>query len=183
MTRCCGTSVGVIIQNHRDEYLMITRGWWPRGTAPVAGHIKDAHSNAADAAVAEAAEEVGLTIYASREIWSGHLTNLCASPPAVPVAGHHWSLRRATIWAGTVTPAPGETRGAAWYSHQALRAMAERTLAHYRAGGTPDTQPHDSLEAVWLRLLVEAGEMCFDDLVLAEVEQAYSTAPAEYWRG
>ena len=42
MTTCCGTSVGVLITDSDGRLLMIERGWWPRGIAPVAGHVYDA---------------------------------------------------------------------------------------------------------------------------------------------
>ena len=57
----------------------------------------------------------------------------------------------------TVVAAPGETRGAAWYTRPEVDALATATLDHYRAGGTAAEQPDASLEAVWLRLLFEAG--------------------------
>lgn len=184
MKRCCGTSVGVLIQNAADQTLMITRGWWPKGTAPVAGHVADEHGTPAEAVAAEAAEEVGLTVHASTLLWQGHLPNLCASLPHESAPGHYWWLYKASIWEGTVTPAAGETQGAAWYSPDAVEAMAARTLEHYRTGGTAADQPDDSLEAVWIRLLFEAEMMlCVDDHALALAENAYTTPPAEHWLG
>ncbi|WP_017590814.1 NUDIX hydrolase [Nocardiopsis ganjiahuensis] len=183
MKRCCGTSVGVLITDAQDRLLMITRGWWPKGTAPVAGHVRDAHTDVAAALVAEVEEEVGLTVTGSGLLWEGHLPNLCASLPATPRPGHYWHLARATA-EGTVTAAPGETKGAAWYTPDQVRTMARTTLAHYRSGGVAADQPDASLEAVWLRLLFEAGLLPWlseDDLALAE--KAYSTAPGEYWLG
>jgi len=181
--RCCGTSVGVIIEDQGGALLMVTRGWWPKGTAPVAGHVKDAHVDVAAALVAEVQEEVGLAVTGSRLLWEGHLPNLCASLPAAPVAGHYWHVAVATA-EGKVVAAPGETKGSAWYSRREVRALAETTLAHYRSGGTPATQPDASLEAVWLRLLWEAGRLPWltgDDLAVAE--KAYTTVPGEYWLG
>ncbi|SHK92208.1 NUDIX domain-containing protein [Nocardiopsis flavescens] len=181
--RCCGTSVGVLITSPAG-LVMVTRGWWPLGTAPVAGHVKDAHTGVADALVAEVKEEVGLTVVgAPRTLWRGHLPNLCASLPAVPVAGHAWEVAEVSA-EGEITPAPGETRGARVYTWAEVAALAAVTLTHYRAGGTPDTQPHASLEAVWLRLLREAGYLPWltqDDLALAET--AYATPPGAYWLG
>lgn len=183
MKRCCGTSVGVIITDESDRLLMVTRGWWPKGTAPVAGHVKDAHTDVAGALVAEVQEEVGLTVTGSGLVWEGHLPNLCASLPHQPRPGHYWHLATATA-EGTVVAAPGETKGAHWYTRSKVDALAEATLAHYRAGGAAADQPDASLEAVWLRLLHEAGRLPWltdDDLALAE--KAYSTAPGEHWLG
>lgn len=181
--RCCGTSVGVIIENTVGDLLMVTRGWWPKGTAPVAGHVKDAHTDVADALVAEAREEVGLAVTGHRMIWDGHLPNLCASLPHEPRPGHYWHLAEATA-EGQVVAAPGETKGATFYSRMQVRALADATLAHYRAGGTAADQPDASLEAVWLRLLFEAGRLPWlSEADLALAETAYSTAPGEYWLG
>ena len=183
MKRCCGTSVGVIITDAQDRLLMITRGWWPKGTAPVAGHVKDAHSDVAAALVEEVQEEVGLTVTGSGLLWEGHLPNLCASLPHQPRPGHYWHLATATA-DGTVVAAPGETLGAEWYDRAQVDALAQATLNHYRAGGVPADQPDASMEAVWLRLLFEAGRLPWvgqDDLALAEA--AYSTPPGEYWLG
>lgn len=180
--RCSGDSVGILITDSADRLLMVTRGWWPRGTAPVAGHVRDSHTSVAAALVAEVEEEVGLTVTGSCLLWEGHLPNLCESLPHQR-PGHVWTLARATA-TGTVRPAPGETKGAAFYSRREVAALAAATLAHYRAGGTPATQPDASLEAVWLRLLHEAAYLpglSAADLALAET--AYSTPPGEYWLG
>ena len=180
--RCCGTSIGILITDPADRLPMGTRGWWPHGTAPVAGHVRDAHTTVAEALVAEVREETGLAVTGSGLLWEGRLSNLCASLPAVPTPGHYWWVASATA-EGTLTPAPGETKGAAWYTRRQVRALADATLAHYRGGGTPAEQPDASLEAVWLRLLFEVGrlEVTEDDLALAET--AYTTAPGEYWLG
>ena len=184
LKRCCGTSVGVIITDEFDRLLMVTRGWWPKGTAPVAGHVKDAHTDVASALVAEVEEEVGLTVTgAPTTLWRGHLPNLCASLPAAPRPGHDWEVAAATV-TGRLRPAPGETKGARFYSRMQVRALADATLAHYRAGGVAADQPDASLETVWLRLLFEVKRLPWlsrGDLALAE--QAYTTPPGEYWLG
>jgi ADP-ribose pyrophosphatase YjhB (NUDIX family) len=157
--RCCGTSVGVIITDSSDRLLMVTRGWWPKGTAPVAGHVRDSHTSVAAALVAEVQEEVGLTVTGDRLLWEGHLPK------------------------GQVVAAPGETKGAAWYDPDQVHAMAETTLAHYRAGGQAAHQPDTSLEAVWLRLLHEAERLELSRADLAVAESAYTTPPDAYWLG
>lgn len=184
MKRCCGTSIGVIITDPADRILMVTRGWWPKGTAPVAGHVKDEHADVAGALVAEVREEVGLTVAGTpRTLWHGHLPNLCASLPHEPVAGHVWEVVEATA-EGEVAPAPGETKGAAWYTRAEVDALAEATLAHYRAGGVAADQPDASLEAVWLRLFHEAGRLPWLTAAdLSLVEAAYTTVPGAYWLG
>ena len=181
--RCCGTSIGVIIENERHHLLLVTRGWWPKGTAPVAGHVKDEHTNVAAALVAEVEEEVGLAVTGSGLLWEGHLPNLCASLPHLPRPGHYWHLAIAMA-EGRIVPAEGETKGARFYSPVEVNALAHATLDHYRNGGHPAGQPDDSLEAVWLRLLWQAGRLSWlttHDLELAE--SAYTTPPPEPWLG
>ncbi|MBE2998721.1 NUDIX hydrolase [Nocardiopsis sp. HNM0947] len=181
--RCCGTSIGVMIEDERHNLLMVTRGWWPKGTAPVAGHVRDEHTDVAAALVAEVEEEVGLTVTGSGLLWEGFLPNLCASLPHRPTPGHYWHLAIATA-EGQVTPAEGETKGARFYSPVEVNDLAHATLAHYRDGGRAEEQPDESLEAVWLRLLWEAGRLSWlssEDLAVAET--AYTTEPGEYWLG
>ncbi|MBV2364232.1 NUDIX domain-containing protein [Streptomonospora nanhaiensis] len=179
---CCGTSVGVLITDPRGRLLMIQRGWWPIGVAPVAGHVRDEHDDPAAAVVAETAEEVGLTVVGDPALlWEGRLPNLCASLPADP-PGHYWWLYRATA-TGTVRPAEGETKGAAWYTPDQVRALAGKTVAYARSGGTADGQPADSLEAVWVELLTRSGDLSPTVYDLADVEWLYTSAPPEYWLG
>lgn len=85
---------------------------------------------------------------------------------------------------GTLTPAPGETQGADWYTPEQVRALADRTLAYARGEITEDefrTAP--GLEAVWIRLLHQAGllEATHEDLALART--LYTIPPDEYWLG
>lgn len=181
--RCCGTSVGILIEDQTERLLMVTRGWWPKGTAPVAGHVRDSHTSVAAALVAEVQEEVGLTVTGAGLLWEGHLPNLCASLPHLPTPGHYWHLAAATA-EGRVVAAPEETKGASWYTRAQIDALAQATLDHYRAGGVPADQPDESMEAVWLRLMWEAGRLPWlttEDLALAET--AYTTAPDAYWLG
>lgn len=183
MKRCCGTSVGVIITDEHQRLLMVERGWFPHGIAPVAGHVYDEHTDVVDALSAEVEEEVGLKVTSSERVGRGHIPNLCASLPHEPRPGHYWWLYRATA-TGTLRPAPGETRGAAWYTPEQVRALADRTLAHARGEITEDEFRADpGLEAVWIRLLHQAGmlEVSHEDLALART--LYSTAPSAYWLG
>jgi 8-oxo-dGTP pyrophosphatase MutT (NUDIX family) len=58
---CDNTSVGVIITNEANEFLMFERATFPPGLAPVAGHV-DTHGTLRQAAETEVREEVGLTV-------------------------------------------------------------------------------------------------------------------------
>lgn len=183
LKRCCGSSVGVIITDDQQRVLMVTRGWFPHGIAPVAGHVYDAHTDVVDALATEVKEEVGLTVTSHRKVGQGHLPNLCASLPAEPVPGHYWWVYRATA-TGTLTPAADETKGAAWYTRAQVRALADRTLAHARSEVTEDAFLADpGLEAVWIRLLADAGLLEATHAELALARTLYTAAPTEYWRG
>lgn len=184
MSRCCGTSVGVLVHDDTDRLLMIERGWWPIGIAPVAGHVADAHDTVAEALSAEVSEEVGLTVVGTPELlWEGHRPNLCQSLPAQPIPGHYWWLYRATA-TGELTPAPNETRGAAWYTQAEVRALAERTIAHAH-GCIPgaDFEARPGLEAVWVAHLAQIGMITATPTDLAAVARLYTTPPPEYWMG
>ena len=181
LQRCCGTSVGAIITDGADRLLMVTRGWYPTGIAPVAGHVLDAHTDAAAALAAEVAEEVGLTVTEHRVLWQGWLPNLCASPPAQPIPGHHWVLATATA-TGTLRPAAGETRGAAWYTPEQVRALAARTLAYARGQITAaEWEIRPGLEPVWCHLLTTAGLLSLTGAEVALVRRLYTTPPDAYW--
>jgi ADP-ribose pyrophosphatase YjhB (NUDIX family) len=182
--RCCGTSVGVLTEDQDHRLLMVTRGWHPIGIAPVAGHVADAHTSVADALVAEVREEVGLEVTGARLLSEAHRTNLCASPPAWPRPGHYWWVYTATA-TGTVQAAPGETRGAAWYTPDQVRELAAATVEHAVAGRPAADQPLDSLEAVWVEILASAG-VVLDPLSGAEraaIRELYSAPPRSYWVG
>lgn len=180
--RCCGSSVGGLITDAAGRLLMIERGWWPIGTAPVAGHVHDAHADPAAALRAEVAEEVGLEVTSHALIWQGRLPNLCASLPAEPEPGHDWWLYRATA-TGQLAPAEGETRGAAWYTPREVARAADATIAHARAERPAAELGHTALEAVWVELLHRAGtlQVSVDDR--AAVEWLYITPPEHYWLG
>lgn len=183
ITRCCGTSVGVLVHDDTDRLLMITRGWYPTGVAPVAGHIADEHTNAVAALTAEVREETGLTVTSHRVLWEGWLPNLCQSLPALPIPGHRWVVAAATA-VGELTPDPEETRGASWYTPAEVQTLARRTLAYGRgevSQGAYQTSP--GLEAVWLRHLATAGLLRLSSDDLAVAERLYTTPPAEYWTG
>ena len=178
---CCGTSVGAIVRDEEGALLMVERGWYPTGIAPVAGHVLDAHTDAAAALAAEVAEEVGLTVTSHRVLWQGWLPNLCASPPALPLPGHHWTVATATA-TGTLRPAAGETRGAAWYTPEQVRALAARTLAYARGQvSEAEWEARPGLEPVWCHLLTTAGLLSLTGAEVAHVRRLYTTPPDAYW--
>jgi ADP-ribose pyrophosphatase YjhB (NUDIX family) len=180
-SRCCGTSVGVLLTNGNGDVLLIGRAWHPIGHAPVAGHVADEHASVAEAAVAEVREEVGLALTRMETAWTGHLPNLCSSPPARR-PGHTWTLIRGTA-VGTLRPAPGETVGAAWYTRRRVQVLAARTIAHAHSGQPAADQPHDSLEAVWVEHLHRLGVLQVARRDLEAVRALYSTPPRSYWVG
>ncbi|MBB4929202.1 ADP-ribose pyrophosphatase YjhB (NUDIX family) [Lipingzhangella halophila] len=181
-SRCCGTSVGVIVTDDQGRMLMIERGWYPLGIAPVAGHVTDAHDDPAAALAAEVAEETGLVVTHHEMVWEGWLPNLCASPPA-PIPGHHWSLATATV-TGTLAPDPIETKGAAWYSEEEIHALAVRTISYARGQITDEGfAAEPGLEPVWLELLHTAGVVYVVDLQRVLLRRLYTTPPESYWMG
>lgn len=184
--RCCGTSVGVRIRtwdaDHGWLYLLIRRGWHPIGCAPVAGHVKDAHTDVTSALLAEVREETGLQVTDSRVLWEGHLPNLCASLPARPVAGHEWTLVDAEV-TGELRPDPEETRGALLATSRKLQAMADATIDFARSGAPVHEQPPSSMEAVWVEHLARLGDITADASARRAVARLYTAPPRFYWLG
>ncbi|PSK96039.1 NUDIX domain-containing protein [Murinocardiopsis flavida] len=181
MTPCCGTSVGVIVTDAAGRLLMIERGWYPVGIAPVAGHIADAHTDAAAAVVAEVSEEVGLTVTAHTVVADGFwLPNLCASPPSA-IPGHRWTLVTAAV-TGELAPDPVETKGARWYTPGQVEVLAGRTLALARGDiSDADYAFEPGLEPVWLELLHRAKVRSALSGELTAARRLYTTPPECYW--
>ena len=182
--RCCGTSVGALIFDEAGRLLMVTRGWRPWGIAPVAGHAADEQQGGPMAALAaEIREEVGLVLGRAEMVLTGHRPNLCASRPNPVAPGHYWTIYRATA-TGTLTPAAGETTGAAWYTPGQVEALAQQTI-DYAHGRVTDAEyeAQPGLEAVWVAHLAALGYLTVDEADLDAVEALYTTPPPQYWNG
>lgn len=176
--RCCGSCVGVLIESQAGELLMVTRGWYPEGVAPVAGH-RDIRNPVAT----EVREETGLTVVGTPElVWRGRLDNLCQSPPANP-PGHYWFIYRAAV-VGELSPDPVETRGARWYSRAEVQELADRTIA-YASGALTDAEfaADPGLEPVWVEHLERLDMIRVGEGALDGMRRIYTTPPAEYWLG
>lgn len=181
--RCCGSSVGARVRRHTPsgwEYLLIGRAWWPIGQAPVAGHVYDAHTDVIDALIAEMREEVGLTVVSHRLLHEVRMTNLCQSPPAVPIPGHHWWLYDVQA-TGELAPALEETTGARWVGDSELQYLADITITHALTGGHARDLPHEALEAVWVAHFATTGDISASSTALTAVERLYATEPDTYW--
>lgn len=153
MKTCDNASVGVIIRNHSGDLLMFERVKPPVGIAPVAGHI-DEHGTAEDAARAEVAEEVGLTVQTLTPVLSGWRGNRCRRRGG---DGHRWTVFEAQV-TGDVTTAADETRDARWYTPAEAQALAARTAAHARGELTVEEfAATPGLEPVWVEFLTDAG--------------------------
>lgn len=176
LNRCCGTSVGVVIRDKRNRFLVMKRGWFPAGYAFVGGH--DDHP---DSVVAEVREEVGLTVTSyevvARDFW---LPNLCASPPS-EVPGHHWVVADAQV-EGEVNPDPVETDGAEWMSTDQMERLIERTLDWARDRlSDEEFEAQPGFEPVWIELLHRAGLRPATPTERTLARRLYTTPPHHYW--
>lgn len=173
---CDHRSVGVIIRNEDDDYLLLTRAKPPSGRAPVAGHV-DEHGDWLAAAVAETVEEVGVRAAGRLNyVADGTLPNICRRTPTHPVPGHAWMIYQAVVPLGTVIrPDAEETRGAAWYTPQQLQELAEVTVL-WCTGGISDKSWYadPGLEPVWVHWLAVTGHIQISDRGLAAVREVYS---------
>lgn len=156
--RCDNRSVGVIVTNERDEIALLKRARFPIGIAPPAGHI-DKHGSPEQAAVDEVYEEVGiqLSIDGLRRttVWDRCVANVCRRQGG----DHHvWRVYESHVEDVRMSPDPHETKGAAWYSLDAVNALAVRTRA-YRAGLIlpNDWAENPGLEEVWVDYMAELG--------------------------
>ena len=133
--------------------LVFERASPPAGIAPVAGHL-DQHGGPEQAARAEVAEEVGLTVIWLRLMATAWRPNRCRRPSNDRV-GHHWWIFRAQA-SGELRPSAREVRAPRWLHPDQLQQYAHRTAA-YAAGQLDQEQftAEPGLEPVWVRFLHE----------------------------
>lgn len=148
-SRCDNKSVGVILQNEADEYLLINRARFPYGWAAVAGHI-DEHGNLEQTAVNEVYEEVGITLPVSslrKVIENRRVENQCRRPGG---DYHDWTVYTAQIVATELALSVDEVRGASWFTKPEIQQLARQSTA------TPATQQNSlALEGIWRRFFEE----------------------------
>jgi 8-oxo-dGTP pyrophosphatase MutT (NUDIX family) len=146
--RCDNTSVGIIIADPLDRFLIFDRATAPPGAAPCAGHV-DEHGSPEAAAIAEVHEELGLTVETLTVVAAQWRDNSCRRPAGLLAVGHQWTVYRATAH-GRLSPSPRETRNTRWATRADLQALYARTLA-FAAGKVPADQfeQHPGLLAVW----------------------------------
>jgi ADP-ribose pyrophosphatase YjhB (NUDIX family) len=166
---CDNTSVGVIITDTANRYLLIDRATPPYGMAPVAGHI-DHHGSPEATAGNEVAEEVGLHVTQLRKLSETWRPNTCRRPPGPEGTGHHWTLFHATAH-GALQTDPREVRTAQWVTGEQLQALAERTADYARGDVTAAeflTTP--GLQPVWQRFLVAHRLIITSDTDLTAID-------------
>lgn len=152
MSYCDNASVGVVIES-AGRVLLLTRAKPPAGIAPPAGHVDD-HGSPDQAARAEVAEEVGLTVTGLSKVLTGWRDNVCRRRTTGRV-GHQWTIYRAQA-TGQLRPSRDETRGARWYSRAEVQRLADRTAAYAQGEvSEADWQRRPGLEPVWCHWLHE----------------------------
>ena len=152
---CDGTSVGVIITNASDEYLMIEQTMPTVGIAPPTSHV-DGHGSAKDIAYAQIREAVGISVPWLATVAATWRENICGRRPGPQGPGHHW-----TVYSGlvddTVATDAAPPANARWYSRREVQALADRTAA-YAAGAmsAADFTADPGIEPVWVDWLCRA---------------------------
>ncbi|MEU8040847.1 NUDIX hydrolase [Streptosporangium sp. NPDC049078] len=156
MPRCDNKSVGVLIGNSAGQWLMFDRATFPPGVAGAAGHV-DGHSGVIDAARAEVAEELGLTVARLSLVCAEWRRNRCRRIPGPLGVGHWWSVYRAEV-SGELAPSARETRNVRWVAADELQVLTDRTAA-YAAGRVSAVEfaAEPGIEPVWVAWLVAAG--------------------------
>lgn len=156
--RCDNASVGVVITDPAGRFLVFDRATFPAGVAPVAGHVFDEHEGYADAARAEVAEELGLTVAGLETTHvGGWRSNRCRRLPGSRGTGHQWQIFTATV-TGTLAPSARETSSARWVTAEEIQGLARRT-AEYATGllTTVEFTARPGLEPVWCRWMAALG--------------------------
>uniref|UniRef100_UPI003F4970F8 NUDIX domain-containing protein n=1 Tax=Streptosporangium sp. CA-256172 TaxID=3240076 RepID=UPI003F4970F8 len=171
--RCDNHSVGVLIANNTGQYLMFERATWPVGIAGAAGHVDD-HGTILDAARAEVAEELGLTVTDLTLVLSTWREDRCRRRPGPSGSGHQWYLFRATV-RGELAPSSRETRNARWINPAELQELAVRT-ALYACGRLTEQEfvAEPGIEPVWVDWLVAADLVDLDDADRAAINDLAS---------
>jgi 8-oxo-dGTP pyrophosphatase MutT (NUDIX family) len=169
-TRCDNTSVGVLITDGEDRWLMFERATPPVGVAPAAGHV-DGHGSPERAAAVEVSEELGLTIGQLTYVDGGWRGNRCRRVAGPQGPGHLWTVYLARA-DGTPTPSAREVRRPHWFSRPELQRLASRTHAYARGHLTAaEFAAEPGVEPVWMRFLRDAGLVVLDESALAAVEE------------
>ncbi|MGW7433259.1 NUDIX domain-containing protein [Streptomyces sp. NPDC054861] len=148
--RCDHASVGAVISSPAG-LLVFERATPPAGIAPVAGHL-DQHGSPEQAARAEAAEEVGLTVTHLQLLLEQWRPNRCRRTPTGPV-GHHWWIFTAHV-SGSLRPSAREVRAPRWIHLDQLHQYARRTTAYAEGRlSRQEFEQEPGLEPVWVRFL------------------------------
>jgi 8-oxo-dGTP pyrophosphatase MutT (NUDIX family) len=178
MKTCDNASVGILIRDDQGRYLMFDRNTFPAGVAPAAGHVFDDHPGYPEAAHAEVAEELGLTVVELELAKAGGWRdNRCRRAPGPRGVGHQWQVFTATV-TGDLSPSQRETRNVRWLTAQDLQALADRTADHASGWlGTEQFAQHPGIEPVWVRFLVDLGIVTMPDPYLDLIEKLAGGAP------
>ncbi|MFC1697941.1 NUDIX hydrolase, partial [Nanoarchaeota archaeon] len=105
-------SVGALIKNDKDEFLMIDRAKPPLGFAGVAGHI-DPGETPEEALVREVKEESGLDVVSYNLIREKNIDwNWCRKG----IKGHYWYLFDVKV-KGEINRSLTETKDISWISN------------------------------------------------------------------
>lgn len=154
---CDNTSVGVIISDGHQRFLVSDHTTGRPGVAPVSGHI-DGNPSPERAAYAEVLEEAGLVIASVRLADAGWRRNSCRRLPGPAGVGHTWWIFTAAVRNPELRPSPRETRNMRWVAKKELQLLAERTAAYAR-GETPGAgwMAAPGIAPVWVHWLARAG--------------------------
>lgn len=111
-------TVGAIIKNAEDQYLIVDRAVEPFGFAAIAGHVDQAESSE-QALRREIKEESGLKVVDFKLLVSEFLAeNKCSKG----VLGHHWDVYSVTVQ-GQMAKNQREAKSIGWYPLEQLKQL------------------------------------------------------------
>lgn len=130
--QCDNKSVGLLIEDDRGRYGLISRINYPRAIAPIAGHVEP-HGSEKEAIVAEAREEGGLKLENFVQLWEGDIKNPCKREGG---DHHYWTVYGAYNWLGEFR-ASSDAKEARWVTPEELKRLTERTERFMQKFGIP----------------------------------------------
>lgn len=177
MRTCDRRSVGIIVTDPDDRFLLLTRAKPPVGRAPIAGHVDD-HDSSLAAARAEASEEAGIKLPELKLVADGFVGNVCRRPVELRLGprGHHWWIYRASIARGSaVLWSEDETLGGDWYTREQVQSLSTRTVRWCDGRiSDEDYRADPGLEPVWVHWLGRLGAVSLFARGFQVVEEKFS---------
>jgi isopentenyldiphosphate isomerase len=167
---CCNTSVGCIVENEKQEFLIIKRTKGELGFAGVAGHALDKLEDFTESMIAELSEEVGMEGISESDLIEildagAAYPNCCARKCGDK---HLWKIYNLVVEGRPTKRTEDDgVAGVLWVKLDEIKRLVEETKEWYARGKDKEGEPkhEDHLEPVWVKHFAKAGLL--DDMDLS----------------